>query len=737
LDLLKEKYKINKIPSEITEIIKYPWYRVYTTNYDNAIEKAFESVGIKPDSYNNTDTAPVEMKKRSVVHLHGQMEKWNINNFGRSCVLDVDSYLDIDKINEWLERLRTDVECADVVIFCGFSASDFHLNKVFFHARSLKEKSFFINRVTASPDSDEKITQSKFGKPCYIGRSAFAGLIQAALASPVAPVPSTASFKRRELPPAPTETVPTDYIEKLFVWGSFDNSFIKRDIEENKSISHVVREELRITISRIKDPGAVVLLHGDICDGKSIILTGAASYFTSSRPIFEFRNAYNDIVAEVAEIISYYKNPLFLIENIFVLTQSHLLAIARQVASSEASMIMTSRNIAFEVETTKLRELRKISSFSEIVVGRLGSSDIEPFVDLLDQVGGWADFRAMSSAEKERYVSRECGGVIPSVLLRLFNSNFVQERYQEEFNKIDLSDDKDRKLVVAIMLVSSIGLDAKIQLLSDIFERDTEQQILNLNKSSNCINFLVRIDNDVFRTVPSIGSRNIFRKIISDRDIVDVTVDIAVRIAGKKFRFGIANYLMTQFMRYSVLSAVIEDSAQVNRFFDVISKVKRFREMPLFWLQWHMAVSAQRRWGDAERYLNTGYNAADLLDRNRTEKFDRRQLDDRRAKLFLERAIDGAVSDAQAYKDSKFAVETVLQMLTGADLTHHPFETLSKARSVLLIKSGVFSPDMKKAMESLLNRAYLLARQRVEKVPAGYQRRRAEAALSPFTTMSS
>ena len=174
MQLLKNRFHVSKVSSSIEDILKYPWEAIYTTNYDNGIEIALQGIGKKFAARNNCDDPIQSSSSIEVIHLHGYAQSWDISNFDNSCILDSDSYRQLDSAQKWFGRLRSEIERASVVIFVGFSVNDMHLDQVFFNSSGISGKSFFINKQTASPDADERAVQQDFGTPLYIGREQLA-----------------------------------------------------------------------------------------------------------------------------------------------------------------------------------------------------------------------------------------------------------------------------------------------------------------------------------------------------------------------------------------------------------------------------------------------------------------------------------------------------------------------------------------------------------------------------------
>jgi hypothetical protein len=91
LGLLRDRFNVSHVTDEMITIARFPWDRIYTTNYDNAIELACRLGERNFKSLNNLDSSKtVPGGGIEIVHLHGCAEKWDIHNFGRSCILGAD-----------------------------------------------------------------------------------------------------------------------------------------------------------------------------------------------------------------------------------------------------------------------------------------------------------------------------------------------------------------------------------------------------------------------------------------------------------------------------------------------------------------------------------------------------------------------------------------------------------------------------------------------------------------------
>lgn len=142
---LQTRFSLENVSAEMVDIVSFPWEKIYTTNYDNAVELALSRAKINFQPLNNLDKVDdILSTKLPIVHLHGRAESWNIRNFEDSCILGGESYHLGGRIDEWLDLFRQDIDRAEIVVFVGFNAADFHLNSILRNITSIKDKVFSL-----------------------------------------------------------------------------------------------------------------------------------------------------------------------------------------------------------------------------------------------------------------------------------------------------------------------------------------------------------------------------------------------------------------------------------------------------------------------------------------------------------------------------------------------------------------------------------------------------------------
>lgn len=727
--LLKERFTVSKITPDMADLLRYPWKTVYTTNYDNALEIAALAANKSVEPINNTDDPKADMINLPIIHLHGYVYKWDIRNFRESCVLGAESYYKLTRVQQWLDRFRYDIDQAQIVVFVGFNAGDFHLNKAINDLTGLREKAFFINRPTAEADPDVAAAQKRLGTPFFIGRAGLAASIKELLANDAPKEPSLSSFAKYTFPD-PASTVPSqDQIEKLFLYGDVESSQLARDTANDVSEYHVQRSAIHDILTAIEGNVRIVLLDGFPCDGKTLLTTDLAYRLSGARPVYQMRQAYENLLDEVAGILHYAPNAALVIENCFDLPLERLASIARQFDGQEGVLILTSRAVAVDASPVGLASLKAFNSFQRIHLARLDDNEARALSDLADQIAGWRDFHALDHGARLRFIKLTCQASLPHFLMRLLRSDYVAQRYREEFNKLSL-DQTERSVIINALYVAHIGENASVSFLSNAMETDYGAIIDRLNDRIEGDTFrLVRRTGEIIQTVPSIGAENILKNLFSDVEIVNSIIPVLRNLAAT-YRSPFEQRMFSQIMRFSILSNVVTSKSEIDRFFEHNKQEPQIRRMPLFWLQWHMAKCSAGELPAAEKFLEQGYVEAANFERSTNRKFDRRQLDDRRAKFLMLRAEKTSSNDGGLFKDFKEAIALAEKILRQDDPQHYPFETLAEIVRAFDATGHLLDSTHKKLISGRLDQLTIYARKRIGVIPQGYQRDKAQSALN-------
>ena len=194
-------------------------------------------------------------------------------------------------------------------------------------------------------------------------------------------------------------------------------------------------------------------------------------------------------------------------------------------------------------------------------------------------------------------------------------------------------------------------------------------------------------------------------------------------------------HIFSQMMRYSILRTVVDEDDIIDYFFDNISKIEHCRRQVLFWLQWHMAKTDQKKFPEAEKLLENSYKEAENFERNTGRPYDRRQLDDQRAKFLMKRGEHISIQPTGLFQDFRESIQITGRLLRREQLTHHPFETLGLIAELFSSRSREINEALRSMIEMSIRELISLAKNRIDFVRQGHQRSTASRMITNTETM--
>ena len=110
-ELLKEFDASELLPYQ-TALAKIPWKQIYSTNYDNIVEKSFKQVGLPLETVNpDIPVARIPKGKSVCIHLNGSIIDITPDKLQSQIKLTDTSYLTSSVADsEWGVRLRQDID---------------------------------------------------------------------------------------------------------------------------------------------------------------------------------------------------------------------------------------------------------------------------------------------------------------------------------------------------------------------------------------------------------------------------------------------------------------------------------------------------------------------------------------------------------------------------------------------------------------------------------------------------
>lgn len=173
--LLERLYTASEISSAHKRMPEINWSFVYTTNYDNVLEHAYQQgrkklVPVTPEK----DGRDYVMKRNVCVHLNGYIDDLTPTTLNNSFKLTNASYLTESFLaSNWAFMFRRAVETARAVFFVGYSMYDLDIRRIMYQNTISKEKTFFIEKPGLSEEECADLIQSELGTVISTGLDGF------------------------------------------------------------------------------------------------------------------------------------------------------------------------------------------------------------------------------------------------------------------------------------------------------------------------------------------------------------------------------------------------------------------------------------------------------------------------------------------------------------------------------------------------------------------------------------
>lgn len=132
VDLLHRNFEIFETSPNQNIVVCQPWYRIYTTNYDNAAEHICKLKGKRltiKDIHDKVEP-PID-DVTQLIHIYGNVSKSSPDEFKKSFLLTESQRNNSPFISSpWFLRFSDDVLFADAIVFCGFSLKDLDIKRL-------------------------------------------------------------------------------------------------------------------------------------------------------------------------------------------------------------------------------------------------------------------------------------------------------------------------------------------------------------------------------------------------------------------------------------------------------------------------------------------------------------------------------------------------------------------------------------------------------------------------------
>jgi hypothetical protein len=688
-------------------VICQPWYRIYTSNYDDIIERV-SHIDNKPISIKEIadPVEPPSSQRTQVIHIYGSITKVSPQEFRRSFLL-TESQRDNSPFltSAWIWRFNDDVLTAPAIIFCGFSLRDIDLRRLLGRLPpQVHDKTYFVDHPSASRPTIQRL--ARFGKVELVGVDGFAKALNKKRLAP-APNNSTALPRSVDELIFRTQTmaaIKSPDIENLIVAGQFRLELLsQRDIDGEPGSYLIKRSRASFERATRLSPARPIVAHSDIGNGKTIFaLQAAYTYSTAGYRIFHLRGEPED-VSDIVSFFQQVKGKCVVIADDLSRFRT-LVAKIIGIGRDDIRVIATARSNFFEAGRALIDTRLGNQSFIEIDLNLAPPDELNRIVQYLVENGLLQHRAELNSLERLRFVREECGGQLRDVILSLFETGALHERVLRLVDSINELSRDVYDLIVLSALLTVIGFEeyGRIYVAADLSEFAGTFEDARRALDEKGLLGLIRIDQgDMLFRSPAFAEF-VLRRSAGLKRVLDISKRALFQLDRAYADDPDFDALTRSLLKISAYGRIFKGSEieeTMDNFYDDCRVLKIAKKDPLFLVQRSITNMNMGRFDISNRYVETAYGMAKSIYGYKTY-----QIDTHHAKLLLTISLNrGITESAQREAKALDLVESVLNL--RQDDLYHPISVLRLLGDIARAHGASLEPKERLALKNVLDRA--------------------------------
>lgn len=671
-------FTISKLSPSQIEILSRKWLRIFTTNYDDAIEFAYQKNGVRCQSYNFDDPIPRRIQTGSIIHVHGMIRRATEDNVLNQLVLDQNSYIRQHfERSPWYSELDRALDHCSACFFVGYSLSDYHIAALLMQKPNRRDKIFFVVRSLPSDIPRRQLEQ--FGEIHAIGLDGFADLCKT-LPAP-APITDLRALKgvryldpfrdnKAALPPTAGEVL------RLVTYGDFN---LQRCLTILPSPTYVVpREATALAAVDSLERSKTVIVHSYLGNGKTVFIPILAYYLsTKGFKSFLCTSAGPETSREIEALKA--------LDKLVIFFDSYDLAVSTipifEELTPQAKYVV---NIRTGVQEVRLHEIQE--KFPEPVrrvsLNGIKSDERAVLRRLLDDAG------ILGSGVGHKIND---GSDYREIVTAIYDHEGIRNRIASEIAPL-LSDERVMPILVAGLLLAWIGQKFESALLRAITEYDP---YVELRRHESVASEIFKInDNDLDVRSP-LFAEYILRTHCATNNLIPIIEKLIVTAVQRKRERGFQG-ILSKLMRVGTLKILTPGKTGLETIELLFQRLQRdidVNKEPLFWLQYAILNSEMQNLSEAEHFLQTAYKRAAS-----SPGFETFQIDTYALRLLLQIEERDESDNVVRFDSILEKSELVLAMIRDLNRRGHAIQVLDGFEPFVRSKAKVMSKTERNAL---------------------------------------
>jgi hypothetical protein len=695
IDYLESVFTVTSVLPHQTSIVRAPWRRIYTTNYDLCVERAGENSG-KLIKTADLSSSPSEMlkSKNLCIHLNGSMRSLNKETIDTTFKLSHSSYLSAASFtaSSWNYPFRRDLEMCSALIFVGYSLYDIEIEKILHENKIFSEKTYFVCRSEVSEISRFKM--EPFGILLPIGAEGFATLLDEELPGLIEEQVDLGplSIPRYEHVQDNVNIRDSD-VDRFLMYGDIADKMLDTALTATSGTPILVRRSAVATAKKLLRENKNLVVAGEMGNGKTVLLRsltadlaleGASVYTVEQSSSYNYHDL--EKIAALSGlaylVIDSYEQHVDLIRHFCNLNPANI------------KLILAARTTIHERTRARLSEIGV--DFHELYIDELDGDEVSSFINIIDNAGFWGEKAYLSTDGKETFITESNRKQISLSLLTLLQAPQMKSRVASLVGQL-FPDENVKSTVFAICLLGFLDLPLSASLVADLAAND---MIFSAELRGDA-GFLqmFRIEGSHVKTKSSLFALTLIKDHFSAAYTVDKLISIVTTLNESRNEVPERSHLQKSLLRFSVVERLLSESQRKNNLVKYYEQLKLaqgwLRNDPHYWLQYAMALLTYDDFPKAQTLLDQAYALA-----SKRQGYHTVQIDTQQSRLYIKLSL---VNENPAIAFKLFGDANLLLKKVPNDI--HKFRQVEKYKDVFELRYRHFGPGQKVAFEQACNAA--------------------------------
>ena len=692
INALRKHLTVAIVDPELITLASLPWTRIWTTNYDDAFEKALNDRKVSHYSLTTSaETRNAQGNRLVLLHINGSLANLK-QSLTPDFILTSQSYATKSfEDSEWSVIFRNDLQRSKAIIFIGYSLADIDVSRLIFNPAIFRSKIHFVDRTDIDPVLKTKL--SRFGTVHPIGLEALQSVVENEYATWTKPdlIEEYQCFSQLEIEEG-SRTPSDDDFYDLILRGVHRDSLVLAQAEIPADPGYtVIRTCEDKCIRDLGQTATIVAVVGAFANGKSIAIRSISLKLAAQgRNVFLLEHPNDSAEVELQRMCRRDGDFVLVIENYS--RNLPLVECFSRYARPDCTLLISERAEVHELRLPALIDRTKAHRRLLVHdVDVLDNEEIDRLSKLLSFRGLWGERAGLSDAQRNAYLKHDCGGQLQAVLIDVAKSPQIKAKLNEiveHFKAID----GGLRVLISLCLLQAIGEEPRVSIVAELLHL-SDDSFRNLTRDEIPRQIVV-VRSGVAQFRSTIMATAVLSGLVSASIITDVIVECVRNADHARRADSYFGNLAKELMRFATLERVLPDKGKrtaLQNLYEELKNIPSIRENPQFWLQYAMARLSLGELVIARRYFEQSYSYAEKI-----SGYDTFQIDNHYCRLLFLEAENATDSD-EAFRAVGNALTTLKKQVLREN-RHYPYRSAWNLEGVAKRHGSKWTGEQKKGV---------------------------------------